>query len=320
MRDIEWRPEDTDGLVAVLRTGDARSLRFLDVTGVLDRALPEVGEALARRRADPGELDPTRVLQLPTVQRIADARRSHDAAQRPRRRRVCRPVGLGVLTPSPPGSTRTGTSRIVDAVHGATLLDGALANPDSLGEASILQLAEHFGGAAAVDAAHELAAARLDDDDWQRKELDEIRDRLLTALSYPELLDGATTVVDARRRAAMQTLAPESTVASATPREGFADVPRVPRPGGARSSGVAGRRAATSGRRARVGRRRARRTRDVSHRCVVPRSPRSARPAHRRDRRRRPRCRRRLADDVAGRGGARLVRRAQRHTVPTPAG
>ena len=85
---VAWRPEDTDALVAVLQEGDARSLRFLDVTGVLDRALPEVGAALARRRADPGELDPTRVLQLPTVQRIADRRRSHDPARRPRRRRL----------------------------------------------------------------------------------------------------------------------------------------------------------------------------------------------------------------------------------------
>ena len=84
-------------------------------------------------------------------------------------------------------STPRAAAQIVDAVHGSELLAGALANPDALGEASILQLAEHFGGADAVDAAHELAAAQLDEDDWRRKELDEIRDRLLTALSHPEL-------------------------------------------------------------------------------------------------------------------------------------
>ncbi len=210
--DIEWRAEDTDGLVAVLRAGDARSLRFLDVTGVLDRSLPEVGEALARRRADPGELDPTRILQLPTVQRIAE---------QADRTTLLGALVADVCTSGSPGCVDALANRldpvaapgIVDAVHGAALLDGALTNPDSLGESSILQLAEHFGGAASVDAAHELATARLDDDDWQRKELDEIRDRLLTALSHPELLDGATTVVDARRRAALQTLGPESTVA-----------------------------------------------------------------------------------------------------------
>ncbi len=54
----------------MLRGGDARSWRFLDVTGVLERALPEVSAALERRRADAGELDPTRVLQLPTVELV----------------------------------------------------------------------------------------------------------------------------------------------------------------------------------------------------------------------------------------------------------
>jgi predicted amino acid-binding ACT domain protein len=209
--DIEWRPEDTDGLVAVMRTGDARSLRFLDVTGVLDRALPELGEALARRRADPGELDPTRILQLPTVQRIAE-QADRTTLLGALVSDVCASGSPSCVSALAARLDPQSAPRIVDAVHGSALLDGALANPDALGESSILQLAEHFGGAAAVDAAHELAVARREDD-WQRKELDEIRDHLLTALSHPELLDGATTVVSARRRAALQTLAPESSVA-----------------------------------------------------------------------------------------------------------
>ncbi len=68
--ELTWAPTDTDRLIPVLRGGDARSWRFLDVTGVLERALPEVSAALERRRADAGELDPTRVLQLPTVELV----------------------------------------------------------------------------------------------------------------------------------------------------------------------------------------------------------------------------------------------------------
>jgi len=209
---LDWRPADTEGLLEVLRTGDARSLRFLDVTGVLDRALPEVGESLARRRADPGELDPTRILQLPTVQRIED-----DAS----RTTLLAALVADVCSTGAPGCAASLAARldpdtathVVDAVHGSELLAGALANPDALGEASILQLAEHFGGADAVDAAHELAATHLDEDDWRRKELDEIRDRLHTALSHPALRAGTATLVDTRRHDAIRTLGPHADVA-----------------------------------------------------------------------------------------------------------
>jgi predicted amino acid-binding ACT domain protein len=199
-------------LLAVLRTGDARSLRFLDVSGVLDRALPEVGESLARRRADPGELDPTRILQLPTVQRVA-ANSSRTTLLAALVADVCW-TGAPGCAESLAGRLDPDTAPyVVEAVHGSELLAGALANPDALGEASILQLAEHFGDADAVDVAHELAATRLDEDDWRRKELDEIRSRLHTALSHPALRAGATTIIDTRRHDAIRTLGPQADVA-----------------------------------------------------------------------------------------------------------
>ena len=67
---LRWTPGDTDLLLEVLRAGDARSVRLLDVTGVLERALPDVAAALDRRRHDPGELDPGRLLRFPTVARL----------------------------------------------------------------------------------------------------------------------------------------------------------------------------------------------------------------------------------------------------------
>jgi UTP:GlnB (protein PII) uridylyltransferase len=101
-------------------------------------------------------------------------------------------------------------AQIVEAVDGATLLSGALANPDAFGESSILQLAEHFGDTSVVQTAHAIAAARLDEDDWRRKELDEIRDRVLTALAHPDLRTGADTLVESRRRAALASLGPHA--------------------------------------------------------------------------------------------------------------
>ena len=206
---LAWDPAYTASLVSVLRHGDARSLRFLDVTGVLERALPEVGEALARRRADPGELDPTRILQLPTVQRVAQ----HGDRTTLLTALVADVCATGNANCAPDLAKRLDpdvADDIVAAVRGAALLDGAIGNPDALSESNVLQLAEHFGGKDIVDAAHQLAAARLDDDDWRADDLTEIRNRVLAALAHPELLDGAATLVGARRREAMAALGPHS--------------------------------------------------------------------------------------------------------------
>ena len=135
------------------------------------------------------------ILQLPTVQRIAD-----DSD----RTTLLAALVADVCATGGPQCAESLAARlepreadqIADAVRGSALLGGALANPGALGEASILQLAEHFGSVAAVEAAHEIAAAQLDEDDWRRKELDEIRDRLLTALSHPV---AARRFGDARR-------------------------------------------------------------------------------------------------------------------------
>ena len=207
--ELDWDPTYTAGLVSVLRDGDARSLRFLDVSGVLERALPEVGEALARRRADPGELDPTRVLQLPTVQRVG---------QHADRTTLLSALVADVCTTGSPNCAPDLATRldpdvaddIVKTVRGAALFDGALANRDPLGESNVLQLAEHLGSKEIVDAAYQLSSARLDEDDWRLAELAEMRDRVLDALSHPELLDGSATLVGTRRRAAIAALGPAS--------------------------------------------------------------------------------------------------------------
>ena len=122
-RDVEVDVEPAatpSALLDVLRRGGPRAVRLLDVTGVLERGVPTVAAAVARRRADPSELDPLRVLRFPTVARVdelldesagrwstdrrsvklaalvldvlgldADAVRRAPAARRARRRRPC---------------------------------------------------------------------------------------------------------------------------------------------------------------------------------------------------------------------------------------
>jgi predicted amino acid-binding ACT domain protein len=54
---LAWTQESTRHLVSLLRSGSARSWRFLESTAVLDRSLPELDAALQLRRADPARLD-----------------------------------------------------------------------------------------------------------------------------------------------------------------------------------------------------------------------------------------------------------------------
>ena len=69
---LRWDDEATPKLFAVLEKGDVRAWRFLETTGVLERALPELAEAVGRRRADPSLLDPAQVLRFRLVDRIKD--------------------------------------------------------------------------------------------------------------------------------------------------------------------------------------------------------------------------------------------------------
>ena len=205
--ELTWSPTDTDRLIPVLRGGDARSWRFLDVTGVLQRALPEVSAALERRRADAGELDPTRVLQLPTVEIVGP-----DAD----RYALLGALVSDVCETGSPGCTRSlaarldpaGAEEIVAVVEGASLLHAAVGDPDWFSELRVLQLAEHLSSKRIADDAHLLAAAHLADDSWRRDAVDELHRLIVDALSHPALLDGVSTPAEARRAAALAMLDP----------------------------------------------------------------------------------------------------------------
>ena len=74
---IAWTPDDTPLLVDVLRADEPRAWRFLDVSGVLERALPEVARAMDRRRADMTDLDPLGSLRFVTVDRLHNSVAEH---------------------------------------------------------------------------------------------------------------------------------------------------------------------------------------------------------------------------------------------------
>ena len=71
-RRLRWDDDATTKLFAVLDRGDIRAWRFLETTGVLERALPELAEAVDRRRTDPFLIDPSQVLRFTLVDRIRE--------------------------------------------------------------------------------------------------------------------------------------------------------------------------------------------------------------------------------------------------------
>ena len=69
---LDWRPADTEQLLALLRDGSPKSWRALAITGVIERVLPEVGHAADRRRADAEHMDGSHALHFPTVDRLRE--------------------------------------------------------------------------------------------------------------------------------------------------------------------------------------------------------------------------------------------------------
>jgi Kef-type K+ transport system membrane component KefB/glycine cleavage system regulatory protein len=65
-----WDSSTRDRLWALVRAGDVRSWRFLEVTGMLAASLPELAEELDRRRTDASQLDPVGALRWPVIERL----------------------------------------------------------------------------------------------------------------------------------------------------------------------------------------------------------------------------------------------------------
>ena len=79
---LVWTAKSTQLLFESLMNGDARAWRFLETTGVLERALPELAAAVDRRRADPFLTDPAQIHQFGMVDAVRDVWTSDPDAER----------------------------------------------------------------------------------------------------------------------------------------------------------------------------------------------------------------------------------------------
>ena len=212
---LTWTADDTTSLLRLVRTHEPRAWRFLEVTGILERTLPEIAEAMRRKRADTSDLDPLAALRFHVAERLDDlaveiGHPSDDLVLAALAVDVCRD------TPESPPCSTSLLDRLVPAADGqrigaiiadARLLRASADDPNGFEEREVLQVATHLASAAHAREAYQLALALGSLPLDQREVLDE-RHLLIDDLLDPLEFAGseATNPADARRVAAQRLL------------------------------------------------------------------------------------------------------------------
>ncbi|MEP7203063.1 MAG: cation:proton antiporter [Ilumatobacteraceae bacterium] len=212
---LVFDPDDTSALIAVLRSHDSRAWRFLEVTGVLERALPEVASSLARRRADIRDLDPLGALRFPVLERLREvapdsfggdddlvlAALAADVCDESSTDMQCAVdllVRLGRVADA---------DRLASIVADAHLLRSGAGDTHVFDELEILQLATHLASPIQARRAYALAAAYGELPRWRQEALDERYALVQEALDHPAITGGGATNLAAARMHAAQRLA-----------------------------------------------------------------------------------------------------------------
>jgi [protein-PII] uridylyltransferase len=238
---MRWDRDASNRLFEILRTGDARTWRFLETTGVLERALPELAEAVRRRRADPFVVDPSQVMRFSLVDAIRDlvktdpraaseyARLEHpewlllaalildtageDASPVDLARRLAKRLDVGAAA----------EQEIALLVGDSSLLRAAAQRVDGFDEERVFALATHLDRPERARALYLLTLALGGLEPWDRSRLDELLDLVLAVLEQPDLtgLD-ARNLVERRRAEAMRLVDSDHAVA-----ERIATAPRT---------------------------------------------------------------------------------------------
>jgi Kef-type K+ transport system membrane component KefB/predicted amino acid-binding ACT domain protein len=187
----------------------ARPWRLLATSGVLERALPDLGAAVSRRQGDAAELDPLRALRWPRLARLREIEVS--GLDHPERLRLAAlvldateedpssPVVVARRTMQRLDLGAAAEQAVANLVADAGLFLAAARRIDGLAEEPVLQLAAHLGSAEQARALELLTiAGGLDDNDRQR--LATLHRLVQQALAHPELVGRtASNTVEQRR-------------------------------------------------------------------------------------------------------------------------
>jgi Kef-type K+ transport system membrane component KefB len=225
---LRWDDRASERLFTVLRQGNARAWRFLDATGLLTRALPELAEAVDRRRVDPFLVDPSHVLRFETVDRIHEladpvqgdriAAREYALLEHPDWLLVAALTFDAAGTAEPPIALArrlanrlnlgaAAEEELALLVGESGLLRAASAHIDGLAEEKVWQVATHLDRPERARALFLLTLARDDLAAWDRKRLDELLELVLVLLEQPALTGiDARNLVERRRQEAMRSV------------------------------------------------------------------------------------------------------------------
>lgn len=216
---LTWNDESTEAFLNVLHRGTPRSWRFLDLVGILDRALPELADAVKRRRVDASELDPTHSVLLPTVEAVRGgiARVARDNSS------LILAAFVADLDSADVDGTPVlrrlsiseDTQKTVTAlVSASTLLRAVIsAEPYEAHPRVLAQLADYLGSPLNVELCRQLTEARGEISDWQYSVLLGITSGVQEVLAHPELIEGREGSVESMRRSAALALVTEPHIA-----------------------------------------------------------------------------------------------------------
>jgi Kef-type K+ transport system membrane component KefB len=222
---VTWTERTTASFLQLLEHGTDRSWRYLDATGALVRALPELANTIDRRKKDPSVLDPSRVVHLPTVERIRNLHRG--VIDRPQEKEAVKATGrlsdlnslllaaflldvcdtdthaamavLERLCLEP--TLRDDAGRLV---ADSELLRSAAVRHDGLTSEAVLRLAVHLGDEPRADRLYVLSVAMGRLEAWEQQLLNELHELLLHTL-HGQRSGTATAALVEQRRTAVRT-------------------------------------------------------------------------------------------------------------------
>jgi Kef-type K+ transport system membrane component KefB/glycine cleavage system regulatory protein len=215
---LRWSRAARERFLELVESGGPRSWRLLAISGVLERALPDLGASVARRQAE-GDIDPLAALRLPRLARLQTDPR---VAQLAHPERVLMAALVLEATEGDEGPSVVVARKLVQRldlgagpeqsvaglVGDAGLLLGVSRRLDGLTEESVLQLAAHLGASEQARALYLLTTVADDLDEEDRRRLAVLEGLVQSALAHPELVGRqASNALEQRRAEATRLVA-----------------------------------------------------------------------------------------------------------------